>query len=329
MSRKLIERCEEKAMNQVPLEREEAEGLLRIDSSEIFDLLAASNRVRRKFKGDEISLCAIINAKSGKCSENCGFCAQSAHFQTHAEIYPYLGTEKILEGARMALTQGAEKFCIVTSGYGYDSGPELDEICETIKEVRTSMPIKPCASLGILTDSAVADLKRAGLTEYHHNLETARSYFSKICTTHTYDEDAETVRKAKQGGLRVCCGGVFGMGESLAQRVELAFELRGLNVDAMPLNFLNPITGTPVTKFMVPLKPLEILKTIAMFRFVHPDKDVKVAGGREVNLRDLQSMVFAAGANSIMVGNYLTTKGRDYRQDLQMIQDLDLSVVFH
>ena len=169
-------------------------------------------------------------------------------------------------------------------------------------------------------------LKESGLEEYHHNLETARSYFPKVCTTHDYEEDVETVKTAKSIGLRTCCGGIFGLGESPEQRIELAFTLRELDVDSVPINFLHPIKGTG-TENLPPLKPLEILKIIAIYRFLLPAKDIKIAGGREHNLRDFQSMIFAAGANSTMVGNYLTTKGRAYQDDLQMIKDMGLEPV--
>jgi len=183
-----------------------------------------------------------------------------------------------------------------------------------------------CASLGVINEEQALALKEAGLQEFHHNLETARSFYPNVCTTRSYDENAASVRAAKSAGLRVCSGGIFGMGENNRQRIELAEELRDLGVDSIPLNFLNPIKGTKLENAK-PLRPIEILKIIAVYRLFLPDRDLKVAGGREANLRDMQSFIFFAGANSTMVGNYLTTKGRDAAADLKMIEDLEMEVV--
>ncbi|MEK6546493.1 MAG: biotin synthase BioB [Nitrospinota bacterium] len=320
-----IRSIEEKVLKLKDIDFSEAYQLMTIDDSCIFDLLASSNRIRERFKGKSISLCSIINAKSGRCPEDCAFCSQSIHHKSSIQEYPLVETDKILEGAKMAITHGAHKFGIVTSGKGINDGNELDKICDSVNTLRSKIPIHRCASLGILSREAFTRLRDAGLQEYHHNLETARSFFNNVCTTHTYDEDVETIRFAKDAGLRTCCGGVFGMGESVEQRIELAFTLRELDVDSIPLNFLHPIRGTPMEN-IPSLKPIEALKIIALYRFILPDKDIKVAGGREYNLRDLQPLLFAAGANSIMVGNYLTTKGRNYREDLQMIEDMGLEI---
>jgi biotin synthase len=317
---------EKKALNKEDIGFDEAYDLITIDDSHIFDLLSSSNRIREKFKGRLISLCSIINAKSGKCPEDCIFCSQSIHHKTDIPEYPLINTAQILDGARTAVAQGSHKFGIVTSGKGIDTESELHRICESINTLKKETPVHRCASLGILDRDELVALKEAGLEEYHHNLETARSFFPNICTTHTYDEDVETIKCAKETGLRTCCGGIFGMGESIEQRIELCFTLRELNVDSIPLNFLHPIQGTKLEK-SPPLNPMECLKIIALYRFMLPDKDIKIAGGREYNLRNLQSFVFAAGANSIMVGNYLTTKGRGAKEDLQMIKDLGLEII--
>lgn len=322
--RDFIRGIEKKALDKEDIAFDEAYELITIDDSHIFDLLSSSNRIREQFKGKSINLCSIINAKSGRCPEDCAFCSQSLHHETNIPEYPLINTDKILDGARVALSHGVNKFGIVTSGKGTNSN-ELYKISEAIDTLKNEIPIHRCASLGILDREALLELKEAGLQEYHHNLETARSFFPRICTTHAYDEDVETIKCAKEIGLRTCCGGIFGMGESVEQRIELCFTLRDLDVDSVPLNFLHPIKGTKLENTL-PLKPLECLKIIALYRFVLPDKDIKVAGGREYNLRDLQSFVFAAGANSIMVGNYLTTKGRGAKEDLQMIKDLGLEI---
>lgn len=322
----IIKELEFKAAENHPLEFDEAIFLSNLHDLDIFDLIASANRIREKFKGKKISLCSIVNAKSGRCPEDCIFCSQSDHYKTNIREYPLLKSEEMLERAEEALSQGAHKFGIVTSGKTITSEQELDEICNTIKKLKKAGKIHRCASLGILSRIELLKLKEAGLEEYHHNLETARSYFPDICTTHDYEEDVETVRIAKSLGLRTCCGGIFGLGESPEQRIELAFTLMELDVNSVPLNFLHPIKGTKAENFP-PLKPLEILKIIAIYRFLLPTKDIKIAGGREHNLRDLQSMIFAAGANSTMLGNYLTTKGRAYQDDLQMIKDLGLEPV--
>ncbi|MBI3585211.1 MAG: biotin synthase BioB [Nitrospinae bacterium] len=322
---KFIRGLEEKALKRENIDFNEAYQLITVDNSYVFDLIASSNRIRERFKGKSISLCSIINAKSGDCTEDCVFCSQSVHYKTDIPEYPLISSDKIVEGARLAITHKAHKFGIVTSGKGMDNGDELYRVCESIRSLKSETPVHRCASLGILSKDALLKLKEAGLQEYHHNLETARSFFSNICTTHTYDEDVETIRAVKEIGLRTCCGGIFGMGESIEQRIELCFKLRELDVDSIPLNFLHPIKGTKLEN-APSLKPFEILKIIALYRFILPDKDIKIAGGREYNLRDLQSLVFAAGANSIMVGNYLTVKGRRYEEDLQMIKDMGLEI---
>ena len=235
--------------------------------------------------------------------------------------YPLLDKETITNGAIAAMDQGAGEFSIVTSGKGISRGREFDTIIESIKEIRKRTPLETCTSPGILDEDMLVTLKEAGLHSYHHNLETARSFFPNICTTHDYDEDVNTVRKAKELGFHVCSGGIFGMGESRAQRIELAMTLKELDVDSIPINFLNPRPGTPLESADF-LAPVECLKIIVAYRFILPDKDIIVCGGREVNLRDLQSLIFAAGANGMMIGNYLTTPGREPKDDLRMIKDL-------
>jgi len=324
----LIRGCERKALAGEPLTWDEAVGLMNLEQVHIFDLLASANRVRRHYKGDEVSLCSIINAKSGQCPEDCAFCSQSISAGTDIPVYDMMPPEKIVDGARAAKKNGAHKFGIVTSGYGFSGkGPkkQLHKVIEAIGKMKEGVRMQPCASLGIIDEAAARRLREAGLVEYHHNVETARSFFPNICTTHDYEEDVATVRAVKAAGLKACCGGVFGMGESREQRVEMAFTIRELNADSIPLNFLNPIKGTRLEN-AEPLEPLECLKIIAVYRLIFPDKDLKVAGGREKNLRDLQCLMFAAGANSTMVGNYLTTFGRPAEEDLRMIRDLGLTV---
>jgi len=272
-----------------------------------------------------VILCSIINAKCGGCPEDCAFCSQSVHHQTDIASYPLLPSDEIIDTAKKAFSEGATEFSIVTSGRGISEEKEISSLAETFSKFNENLNIPSCASLGLLDLDTALKFKAAGLKNYHHNLETAKSFFQNICSTHTYEESVDTVRIAKSAGFRVCSGGIFGMGESPRQRVELAFILKELDVDSIPMNFLNPIPGTPLES-IPPLKPLEILKTIATYRFVFPKRDITICGGREINLRDLQALMFIAGANGTMLGNYLTTRGRASQEDLQMIKDLELEV---
>ncbi|MFA7534572.1 MAG: biotin synthase BioB [Desulfuromonadales bacterium] len=303
----------------------EALAILQARGAEMTQVLAGAHRLRENAFADRIELCSIINAKSGRCAENCSFCAQSAHHQTSAPVYPLKSLEDLMEGARNAQAEGSHCYGIVTSGTRVRPGEELERILTAIRRIRATMTIDPSASLGILDAETAAALADAGCATYHHNLETARSFFPQICTTHDYEEDVETVRLAKQAGMKVCCGGIFGLGESLEQRAELAFTLRELDVDSVPLNFLNPVPGTPLAQ-QNDLTPLDCLRIIALFRYLLPTKSISVCGGREANLRDFQSWIFMAGASGAMVGNYLTTSGRDRRMDLQMFKDAEVIV---
>lgn len=234
-----------------------------------------------------------------------------------------MSEEEILAAARRAIEVKAGRFGIVTSGRRV-KGKEVQVIAQVLKQMKEEeIPVSRCASLGSLSVQEALILKEAGLQRYHHNLETSPDFFPRICTTHTFEERVATVKTAKEAGLEVCSGGIFGLGESLKDRTDLAFILKELDVNAVPLNFLHPIPGTPVEN-LPPLPPLEILKTIALFRFILPTKDIKVCGGREHNLRSLQPFIFLAGANGMLIGDYLTTKGQATRLDLEMIEDLGI-----
>ena len=303
---------------------EEAERLIGVTGSDTFALFLGATRIREQFLGSGVHLCAIINAKSGRCPENCAFCAQSAHFATSAPIYPLVDEERIVAEARNAQESGSTCYGIVTSGSTV-KGEELERICGALRRIRQETGIAPACSLGIIDQETARTLKEAGMATYHHNLETSRSFFPNICNTHDYDDDIATIRAVKRAGLRVCSGGIFGLGETAAQRVELAFTLRELAVESIPLNFLNPIPGTPLEHADL-ITPLECLKAIALFRFINPGREISVCGGREKNLRDLQSWIFFAGASGTMTGNYLTTTGRASEEDWQMLKDLGLAV---
>lgn len=316
---------EDRAMEGEEISYREGCRLIGVQGPDIVDLIASANRVRRHFKGDKIGTCAIVNAKSGNCSENCTFCAQSVHFETGVETYGFMDREAIVGAARQAGSEGAEGFGIVAAWKGLKEGPALDAILDRIRAVAALGSPRADASLGLIPSLEIARrLREAGLEYYNHNLETARSFFPKICTTHAYEDRVRTVRFCKEAGMKVCCGGIFGMGETPEQRVELAVALRELEVDVLPMNFLHPVAGTPLGR-AEPLRPMGILKTIAVYRLMVPRADIMTAGGRELNLRDLQSWMFTAGANHTMLGNYLTTTGRNARADLQMIADLDLA----
>lgn len=305
------------------ISEQEAAQLAALPHEHMAMLWGVTDALRRHFKGNSVNVCSIINAKSGLCPEDCKFCAQSAHYKTEAKKYPLVKPVTIVEKAKNALQWGARGFSIVASGYGIDNRSDLEQVASAVKGVTDNTPLYGCASLGILTRHELEYLKGAGLTKYHHNLETSRSFFPRVCTTHPYDDDREAVKNAKQAGLNVCSGGVFGLGETWDDRIELAFTLKELGVDSIPINFLNPVRGTPLESLQL-LTPLECLKIISVFRMILPDKDIVICGGREVNLRDLQPMIFPAGANGMMVGGYLTTSGRLPEDDIRMIRDLGL-----
>ncbi|PLX89562.1 MAG: biotin synthase BioB [Desulfuromonas sp.] len=302
-----------------------ADGLqiLQARGAELTALMAGAHAIKEKYRGDKIGLCSIVNAKSGRCAEDCAFCAQSAHQNTDAPIYPLLSAKEMITAARNAADQGRQCFGIVTSGTAIDDGEEFQRILKTVAEIASWGSIAPSVSLGILSSEQATALQQAGCATYHHNLETARSFFPEICTTHDYEDDVTTVRRAKAAGMKVCCGGIFGLGESLQQRLELALTIRELDVDSVPINFLNPVAGTRL-EHMQQLTPLDSLRIIVLYRYLLPDKHLTVCGGREHNLRELQSLIFMAGASGMMVGNYLTTGGRDLTTDHQLLQDLEL-----
>lgn len=307
------------------IDRTEAAWLFHLESAgDIFDLLAWANRIREHFKGNKIHLCSIVNAKAGACSENCSFCAQSSFYQTGSPRYGFVDPEPVQEAAEEANRNGVTAVGIVAAWKGLNEGPLLDEVCDRIRELAAGGKTRPDASLGIIKSQKVADrLKAAGLECYGHNLETSRRFFPSQCSTHTYEDRIETIGYLKKAGIKICSGGIIGMGETREDRCDLAFALKEAGANVVPINILNPIPGTPFEK-NPPLPPLEILKTIACFRFILPRKEIMVAGGRTVNLRDMQSMIFTAGASALMVGNYLTTLNQPVEKDLQMLKDLGL-----
>ncbi len=293
----------------------------------LFDLLWAANKVREKFKRNKIELCSIVNAKSGNCSQDCKFCAQSGHNRAEIERYPLLREDEIMNAARSAVENKATCFGIVTSGKEINNAKEISIISAAVRKIKKNIPYLKCSvSLGILDKSFLLELKKAGLDRLHHNLETSEEYFPKMCTTHTYQDRLKTISRAKEMGFQLCSGGIFGLGETKIDRLKLAFTLKAIDVSSVPLNFLHPIKGTALEGAPL-MPPGEILRTIAIFRLILPKKDIKVCGGRVVNLRSLQSMIFFAGASGMMIGNYLTQPGREPAADLAMIRDLGLNVI--
>lgn len=313
----------ERVLNGGEITPQEAEQLIQVSDDDTMILLAMADKIRQKFNGDEVDLCAIVNARSGKCPENCKFCAQSAHHETGVTVYPFMSTEDIVNHARKAKEAGAIRFSIVTSGRNTTNPKEFDQILEALRQINEETGLEVCCSLGLLTYEQAVKLKEVGVTRYHSNIETAPSHFPSICSTHNFEDKMSTIANAQKAGIRVCSGGIFGLNESLAQRVEMAFELKRLGIDSVPLNILNPIKGTPF-EHNKPLEAFEILRTFATFRFILPKAQIRTAGGREVNLRDLQALALTGGLNGIMVGGYLTTGGRSPLEDLQMIDDLKL-----
>lgn len=290
---------------------------------EVWELMAAADRLRRARFGDEVHLCSIVNAKMGGCPEDCGFCAQSKHFTTHIKADKFIGHAEMVAASRAAEAQGATALGLVTATRGYEDGSRgLQHMIEGIRAVREAGHTEAHASLGIVSKEALRRLREAGMTEFNHNLETGRSYFSQIVTTHAYDERIATIRAAQELGLRTCVGGIFGMGERPEHRAELALELRRLDVDEVPLNFLVSIEGTRL-QGAEPLPPLEMLRVIACFRLALPRQNIFIAAGRH-HLGQLQPLIFAAGASGMMVGDFLTTPNRSVQDDLDMLAQLGL-----
>jgi len=317
----------EKIANNVLQEKEisydEAHYLIELSGIEIYDLLYLANRIRYNSFKNVVSLCSIISARQGRCSEDCRFCSQSSRYKTEISSFPLIEKEKIAEAVEKGKKYKSDYVGVVTSGYSLEGSDNFDKICEDAHELSKQDGPPVHASIGTITVKMAEKLVSSGVEMINHNLETSEGYYPNICTTHAFKDRVETIKIAKDAGLKICSGGIFGVGESVGDRLDLAFKLKELDVDAIPMNFLNPVKGTPLSTEHS-LEPMEILKIIAVFRFIFPDKEIKVAGGREENLRDVQSWIFYAGANSTMIGDYLTTRGKLPEDDLQMIKDLGL-----
>lgn len=303
---------------------EEALAAAQLPDAQLPALIALANQVRLARSGPGVELESIISAKTGGCAEDCAFCSQSRHWPTPVLPMPFVDIPQMVAAARRSEDLGASEFCIVLAIRGPDQRI-MDQVLAAVGAVHEATGLRVACSLGLLEEGQAETLAAAGVHRYNHNLEAARSYFPAICTTHTWEERYATCQRAGAAGMEVCSGGILGMGESVRQRVELAFELASLDPREVPINFLNPRTGTPLAGQPL-LPPLDAVRMIALFRLILPDAVLRPAGGREVVLRDLQALGMLAGANALIVGNYLTTLGRTPADDLQMLEDLGMPV---
>jgi len=306
-----------------PLSRALASKLGALDGAEILDLLSLANKVRIAFAGDH-HVCTIQNARSGQCGEDCRFCAQSAHNSAEVEVYPLIDRLQMIEGARTAYATGVRSFGIVTSGTGFLSQDDtFREIIAAVDGIHDALPdMNVCASLGMLSDETAEELARHGIAHYNINIPTTPSRYGElISTTHAIQERVETIKRLKRVGIHVCCGGILGLGESMEDRIEMAFALNELDVDVIPLNVLVPIEGTPLeNQAQTPV--VDVATAFALFRLINPTKTIKFAAGRETVMKDFQGLLMLAGANGMLTGGYLTTRGRDVEEDMVFIEAL-------
>lgn len=305
------------------LSKDDAMALSGVAITDIPLLAAYANKIRHTFAGDGVDMCGIISARSGRCSQDCKFCAQSAHYTTSASIYPLLERKEIIAAVRQAQREGAKRVSLVTSGKGISHPSDFAAILSAIEAVIDATGLQVCANLGMITEAQCLSLAKAGVKRYAHNLETSRQFYPGICTTHSYEERVATVTAALAAGMELCSGGIIGMGETWQDRIDLAFALRKFAPVSVPVNILVPIQGTPLAG-RIPPAPLEVIKTFAIFRFILPDTIIRPAGGRELNLRDFQGFLILAGANGLIIGNYLTFGGRDVAADFRMVDDAGL-----
>ena len=312
-----------KALEEDLLTREESLAVLSAGNEDLLALVAAAYEVRRRYHGRRVKLNLLINAKSGLCPEDCAYCSQSSVADSGVNRYKLLPNQTVVEGARRAVELQAHTYCIVMSGRS-PTEKELDEVVGTVREIKRKHSLKICACLGLLSDAQAARLREAGVDRVNHNVNTSENFHPKICSTHTYQDRVRTIEAVKKANLSPCCGGIFGMGESDKDIVDLARALRELDVDSIPLNFLIPIPGTPIEPANN-LTPAKCLAILCLFRFLNPSKEIRIAGGRELHLRSLQALGLYV-ADSIFIGDYLTTAGQEPSEDLQMIADLGFEV---
>ena len=319
----LIQHLKFDVINNYQVTKEDA---LSLYSAPLKELCATANELREHFCGNAFDICTISNGKSGRCSENCKYCAQSVHYCTEIQEYPLMDSESLLKAAVYNKNSGVLRYSIVTSGRNL-SVAELDMICERYRTLRDNCTISLCASHGLLSFEQFQQLKAAGVARYHNNLETSRRYFPHICTTHTYDDKIATIKNALAAGLEVCSGGIMGLGETIEDRIDMAFDLRSLGVKSIPVNVLNPIKGTPLGN-SPKLTADEVARIVAVFRFILPDAAIRLAGGRGL-LADKGKAVFQSGANAAISGDMLTTAGISIGNDMALLKDLGFEVKFH
>lgn len=288
-------------------------------------LCKAADEIRRAFCGNRFDMCSIINGKSGRCSEDCKYCAQSARYHTGADSYPLLDTSALVEQAVYNGTRGVPRYSIVTSGRALNR-EEVDRVCQSIPEIRRAVDVQVCASFGLLDEEQFRKLKEAGVVRIHNNLESSRRYFSSVCTTHSYDDKIAAIRAAQRAGLEVCSGGIMGLGETMEDRIDLALTLRELGVKSIPVNMLNPIAGTPYEN-NTRLTTEDMQRIVALFRFLLPDAFIRLAGGRGL-MPDKGRACFCSGANAAITGDMLTTGGITIQQDLEMLKELQYEVEY-
>lgn len=310
-------RVRDTALRDEPISREDALAVLRSGPSELLAVLDAAYRVRLAYWDRGVNLHVLRNAKSGLCRENCAFCSQAMGAYSGVDRYGMQDVEALVSGAHAAAARQAVKYCMVTATRG-PSEAELDVICEAVRRIKREVNIQVCTSLGLLTREQAVRLKEAGVDRFNHNLETSSRYYAEICQTHSWQERVDTVRYVREAGMEVCCGGIVGMGETDEDRVDLAFTLRELGVESIPVNFLDPRPGTPLGD-LDRLSAADGLRALCMFRLVNPTRDIRVAGGREVCLGPLQSLGLYP-ANSMFTEGYLTTPGQPQPEDLAMIE---------
>jgi len=307
-----------------PLTRAEVGAVAALDLEQLPDLVALAHRVRLAYCGDAVELESLINAKSGACPEDCAFCSQSARFETEVDVYPFLDLDEVLGAARATRDAGATQFCIVVAV----RGPEerlLTKVIDAVHAIHDETGLEVACSLGLLKPEQATRLAEAGVRRYNHNLETCREVFPSVCTTHSYEDRIATARLAMDAGMELCSGGILGMGETLDQRIDFAFELAALDPCEVPVNLLDPRPGTPLED-QTTLSPREALQAIALFRLVLPSTWIRLAGGRERVLGELQALGLLAGANALIIGNYLTTTGREPDEDLALLDALGMPV---
>lgn len=313
----IVSELKEKVLNNGILSKDEA---LQLSQAPLSELTAAADEIRRKLCGNGFDICTIINGKCGKCSEDCKYCAQSAHYHTACtETYPLLSTEKLLEGARHNAGQGVLRYSIVTSGRRL-SDKEVDQVCESIRAIKKEVDIEICVSFGLLGEEQFRKIKVAGASRVHCNLESSERYFKEVCTTHTYEQKIETLKAARRAGLSICSGGIMGLGETMEDRIDMVLTARELGVKSIPVNLLNPIPGTPY-EHLTPLTNEEACRCVAIFRFLIPDASIRLAGGRGL-VGDKGEGCFTSGANAAISGDMLTTAGITVETDMELLKKL-------